>query len=552
MTLHVLHAADGYEYLTRQVATADRERERGGELTDYYTAHGTPPGEWWGGFGLDGLNDVLDDLHADSADKISAGDEVTEAQMKALFGEGLHPNADDLIEELQLRGVPAEEAIRLARLGRKFPTFKNNVELFERHAAERAEFTDTNGRAPPTAEESAAILDRIAGGMFQETHGRPVANEAELRNWIAHEKGKVRHPVAGQDLVFTPPPKSVSSLWAVAPNELRLEIERIVDQTVKDTLTWLERNACFTRVGLRSEEQIDTNGFVATLYKHFDSRAGDPNLHTHAVVSIKTQASEDGKWRAVDGSTLFRFAVAASQRFNAEVMQKLNTELGLELTTREVEQGKQAVVELAAIPSDMLEMFSSRRTAIEARRDELVADYRAKYQRMPSAKVMYQLYQQATLDTREGKADPKSLAEMRAVWRDRAAEILGGTEAVDQLVRDAFTADHSAEPQHRSLDDDARAVLAKLESKRSRWQLPPHVLSAAQAHLAGEQFPSIDTYRAAIDRLTERVLELSVTTPPRPELPAIPRRLRRRDGEFILSHHAPTSTARRPCSTPKR
>lgn len=532
MTLHVLHAADGYEYLTRQVATADRERERGGELTDYYTAHGTPPGEWFGS-GLDGLNATLDDLHVDNSGRISAGDEVTEAQMKALFGEGLHPGADAIIEELQRRGVPPEDAIRLARLGRKFPTFKNNVELIARHAAELAEFAESHNRAA-TAEESSAILDRIAGGMFQDKHGRPVANEAELRNWIAHEKGKVRHPVAGQDLVFTPP-KSVSSLWAIAPNDLRIEIERIVDQTVKDTLLWLEQNACFTRVGLRSEEQIDTNGFVATLYKHFDSRAGDPNLHTHAVVSIKTQATEDGKWRAVDGSTLFRFAVSASQRFNAEVMQRMNTELGLDLVTRQVEQGKQPVVELAAIPAEVLNMFSSRRTAIEARRDELVAAYRTKYQRMPTAKVMYQLYQQATLDTREGKAEPKSLAEMRAEWRTRTAELLGGHTALDQLIHDALAIDHAAQPEGRSLDSDARAVLTTLESKRSRWQLP-HVLSAAQAHLAGQKFPSIDTYRTAIDQLTKRVLELSVTTP-RPELPATPRRLRRRDGDFVLSHH---------------
>ncbi|MFZ2178190.1 MAG: relaxase domain-containing protein, partial [Rhodococcus sp. (in: high G+C Gram-positive bacteria)] len=48
MTLHVLHAGDGYEYLTKQVATADRELEHGQELTDYYTAHGTPPGRWFG------------------------------------------------------------------------------------------------------------------------------------------------------------------------------------------------------------------------------------------------------------------------------------------------------------------------------------------------------------------------------------------------------------------------------------------------------------------------------------------------------------------------
>ena len=43
MTLHALHAGTGYEYLTRQVASGDEAR-RGLSLTDYYNAHGNPPG----------------------------------------------------------------------------------------------------------------------------------------------------------------------------------------------------------------------------------------------------------------------------------------------------------------------------------------------------------------------------------------------------------------------------------------------------------------------------------------------------------------------------
>ena len=80
MTLHVLHAGDGYSYLTRQVATADRLRERGQELTDYYTANGTPPGRWHGA-GLEALSEIS-----------PVSGTVSEEQMKALFGEGRHPN----------------------------------------------------------------------------------------------------------------------------------------------------------------------------------------------------------------------------------------------------------------------------------------------------------------------------------------------------------------------------------------------------------------------------------------------------------------------------
>lgn len=48
MTVHVLHAGDGYTYLTRQVASGDHQRHRGEALTDCYTAAGNPPGRWVG------------------------------------------------------------------------------------------------------------------------------------------------------------------------------------------------------------------------------------------------------------------------------------------------------------------------------------------------------------------------------------------------------------------------------------------------------------------------------------------------------------------------
>ena len=54
MTVHVLHAGDGYTYLTRQVASGDYQRGRGESLADYYTATGNPPGRW-AGSGLDQL-----------------------------------------------------------------------------------------------------------------------------------------------------------------------------------------------------------------------------------------------------------------------------------------------------------------------------------------------------------------------------------------------------------------------------------------------------------------------------------------------------------------
>ncbi len=82
MTVHKLSAGDGYTYLTRQVASADERRSAGQALADYYTAHGSPPGVWLGG---------------GAATLGVAGAEVSEAQMRALFGAGAHPNRDAML-----------------------------------------------------------------------------------------------------------------------------------------------------------------------------------------------------------------------------------------------------------------------------------------------------------------------------------------------------------------------------------------------------------------------------------------------------------------------
>jgi hypothetical protein len=107
MTVHVLHAGDGYTYLTRQVAVEDTDRGRGQELADYYTMQGSPPGRW-AGAGLDGLG---------------VTGTVSEAQMKALFGEGLHPDADRIVAARIKAGKTPDAALRAAKLGRAFPRF---------------------------------------------------------------------------------------------------------------------------------------------------------------------------------------------------------------------------------------------------------------------------------------------------------------------------------------------------------------------------------------------------------------------------------------------
>lgn len=98
--MHKLTAGDGYTYLTRQVASADERRSAGQALADYYTAHGSPPGVWLGG---------------GAATLGVAGTEVSEAQMRALFGADADPNCDAMLAA----GATKADT----RLGSAYPTY---------------------------------------------------------------------------------------------------------------------------------------------------------------------------------------------------------------------------------------------------------------------------------------------------------------------------------------------------------------------------------------------------------------------------------------------
>ena len=54
---------------------------------------------------------------------------------------------------------------------------------------------------------------------------------------------------------------------------------------------------------------------VAAAFDHWDTRTGDPNLHTHVVIANKVQGP-DGKWRSVDSRALHHAAVAVSELYD--------------------------------------------------------------------------------------------------------------------------------------------------------------------------------------------------------------------------------------------
>ena len=70
-----------------------------------------------------------------------------------------------------------------------------------------------------------------------------------------------------------------------------------------------------TRIGAQSCAQVATRGMIAAAFDHWDTRTGDPNLHTHVVIANKVQGP-DGKWRSVGRPAPYHAAVACSEVYD--------------------------------------------------------------------------------------------------------------------------------------------------------------------------------------------------------------------------------------------
>ncbi|WP_329492572.1 relaxase domain-containing protein (plasmid) [Kitasatospora sp. NBC_01246] len=457
MTVHRLSAGDGYVYYMRETVSADAQRERGQELGDYYTAKGQPPGLWMGsGAALLGVSGT-----------------VTEAQMKALYGEGLHPDAERIIAERLAAGDHATRAVAAAKLGRKFPTFKGPDNPFSRLLEEELDAFARIEQRPPSPAERAAVRGKVGARLFREEHGRGPATKEELGRFIKKaEGGKQRAAVAGFDLVFSAP-KSVSVLWALGDEDVRRAVERAHEKAMADTLAWLEAEATMTRTGTGgiAQEHVE-GGLIAARFRHYDSRLGEPLLHDHLVIANKVKG-RDGKWRSLDSALLYAQNVPASELYNARVVEEVCAELGLRAEAREVTSGKRAVMEIAGVGHDLIEANSGRSTSIKERTAELVEEYRATTGHEPSSKVLTQLMQRATLDTRPDKKEARSLADLRTQWRETAVAEFGA-DRVDRLLWHARAVAERLriiEPAPAAIDIEqaAREVITTVAEHRSVW-----------------------------------------------------------------------------------
>lgn len=281
-------------------------------------------------------------------------------------------------------------------------------------------FRDTK-HTDPTAEEMQKIRHRVGAVRYREQHGVEPTDK-QLVAFIARESKPQSNSVAGFDMVFTPP-KSVSLAWGLGDKTLREGVQKAHEAAIGDVVKFLEDQVVMTRRGRNGVRQIDIEGgLIATKFRHWDSRSGDPNLHDHLVISNRVKGA-DGRWSAIDGRTLYAWNVAASELYSAKLAEHLESELGLVCVPDAAKSELSPVMEIAGFDREMVERFSSRRSEISAELDRLKEEYIESHGHAPGRKAMLELAQQATLATRPHKSEAKSLQDLCEEWAAKAEAI---------------------------------------------------------------------------------------------------------------------------------
>jgi conjugative relaxase-like TrwC/TraI family protein len=181
-----------------------------------------------------------------------------------------------------------------------------------------------------------------------------------------------RHPLSGKalgsakqptvraiDATFSAP-KSASLLWAFAGPETAAVVSIAHVEAVEAALGFVEAHAAVTRRQLNGVRvRAGTSGWAAATFVHRTSRAGDPQLHTHAVIPNMV-CGDDGAWVALDASALYCWAKAAGSVYQEELRRRLSDRLGVAWGP-----DRNGCREIAGISDAQQRAFSKRTVQIE-------------------------------------------------------------------------------------------------------------------------------------------------------------------------------------------
>src|SRR5919197_3667771 len=128
------------------------------------------------------------------------------------------------------------------------------------------------------------------------------------------------------DLVLRPV-KDVSVLYALGDDKTRRVAREAHQLGVEAAVAYLNGQVG-TRRGRGGAEHVGGEGLLAVGFTHRTSRAGDPLLHTHLIITNRT-LGPDGQWRTLDSRDLLNHRATADTMYQAAYQTELSRTLGV-------------------------------------------------------------------------------------------------------------------------------------------------------------------------------------------------------------------------------
>ncbi|WP_086708939.1 MobF family relaxase, partial [Streptomyces antimycoticus] len=507
----------------------------GGGAENYYLkavgVGGEPPGIWQG----------------DAAEMLGLSGEINPDVMRALYAHLTDPRQLDSVNSSLSAiehepGTPewrkAADKIRAsARLGSKLRDYsKSNEKRVEEALAKLpADATPEERRAT----ELAVRRDSKAARPYIDvTYGVPKSVT------IYHASLQLRASqalAAGDQETYAQYTQLAEDVWDC------------VMEGVQAGNQYLQENAGYARAGRwqgkdadgkSTGRRVDAHKFVIASFRQHTNRDDEMHMHVHNAILNRVPTTEvdpvtgeeSTKWMALDGQLIFQHAKAAGHIVERVTEEALVRKHGVRVATRPDGTTR----EIMGISTELREHHSGRSRAVKSYTAELAAAYEERYGHAPSARVLAQMAQEATLKTRAAKMKKApSREELLDRWEQKTIEGIQESlrDVPERVAEAAAAAGTEAMPfdPHRVTRD----ALEALEIEKPHWRRNDLLVEISRQipECLGGLEPA--QLRALVEELTDSALapgsEFDVKVISPPELIEMPKSLCLENGESIYS-----------------
>ena len=332
--------------------------------------------------------------------------------------------------------------------------------------------------------------DKVLADAFYTLHSGfhprnpPLDFRPGLSRKLTQNAGKDNR-TAAFDLTFSAD-KTVSAVWAMARPELRDEIAKAHDKAVRSALDLIVKEHCSWtrhRPDSNADHQVISAKLMAATFQHQSSRAGDPQLHTHAVFFNFTQA-DDGKFRALHAQPLYAWMRTAGAVYRNALAYNLR-QLGFD-TERHGRKGE--MIRIKGDLDEIVSVWSKRRRMIVAAARQLgftTGDNPGLAQRI----------NKRTRESKEKGLDPRA-KDLR--WDIEAGVVHEDPDGLIESLR-TYTALKPGDPVVTEMARELHAIPEKLTDQEAVWKITD-VMQEVALVTAGVVEPE------SIETLTESVL----------------------------------------------